>query len=215
MLTLLLVLGFPLVLATGYAGVFTAARMARGRAGIEAAQSWAPNLFPLFLLVPAIAVVATDPQLLRRFAPPASHAFAISVGAIALGAALFFGESRLNGWRQRRRNEPSALDGIILVPALLPLLSLTVVLAEELVWRGYLLTRFTSQYDLPRVVALVIAAAFFAIHHGHFGVLTASYKGFCAVIWGLLFLANGQPSSIRSGSSDRRLLCLEATVAAL
>jgi len=218
MITLSLVLGFPLVLAAGYSLVFTAAHMARGRAGIEAVRRWAPYLFPLFLLIPAGAVVASAPELLRRFAPPSTQAWPISLAAIGLGAALFFGESALTGWWQRRRSKPSALDGIVLVPALLPFLSLGVVLAEELVWRGYLLTSLPARFGLASGLALVIAAFFFAIHHGHFGLLTAGYKGICAVLWGLLFLTTGSllPSVLAHLTADflawRRLLRLSEPI---
>ncbi|MBV9070073.1 MAG: ATP-binding cassette domain-containing protein [Acidobacteria bacterium] len=221
MLTLFLVLGFPLVLAVGYGAVFTAARMARGRSGIETAGKLAPYLFPLFLLIPLAAVLAAEPDLPRRFAPPRNYGWAISLGGIALGAVLFFGESQLNGWWQRRRNKPSALDGMVLVPALLPFLSIGVVLAEEIIWRGYLLTRLTAHYGLAPAVALVVAAAFFALHHGHFGLVTAGYKGMCAVAWGFLFLATGSllPSALAHLTADllawRRLLQLAEPIEAV
>ncbi len=191
MVTLVLVLGFPLVLAIGYAAVFTVARMARGRAGIEAAERWAPYLFPVFLLVPLAAVLIAAPELLPRFTARPRQGWTVVPGAVAFGALLFFGEAKLTLWWRRRSKKPSALDGMMLVPALLPFLSLFVVLAEELVWRGYLLTRLTDHHGLAPALALVIAGTFFAIHHGHFGPFTAVYKGLCAIVWGLLFLKTG------------------------
>lgn len=201
---LLLVLGFPLVLAVGYTLVYTAARLWRGREGIRLMNAVAPLLFPVFLAIPVVAVVNSGlnwPDLLRW---PHWQTWATVVAAIPAGALLFFGESALNRRLAAGRGGAGALDGMLFLPSLMPLLSMAVVAGEELVWRGYLIAALQTQWAIPLVCAVVGAAAAFALHHVHFGVVTAVYKGASAIVWSVLFLISGSlvPAFVAHLTSD-------------
>lgn len=191
-MTLALVAAFPLLLWLGYGAVFAVARARAGRAGLAWAQNAAPLLFPVFLAVPLAAVLWHEPALLGLLHLQLPWAAAVLAGGVVLGAVLFHGESLLNAWMARRRgaSAPDALEGFIFIPWLMPMLSVFVTLAEELIWRGFLIGELQQQ-GLGTALALAVSALLFSLHHGHFGLHTAAYKGFCAIVWGLLFAATG------------------------
>jgi membrane protease YdiL (CAAX protease family) len=56
-----------------------------------------------------------------------------------------------------------------------------IVLAEELVWRGFLMPK----------IGLILSSAAFALHHYHFGLRHVSFSFLTGLAWGGLFWAAG------------------------
>jgi len=213
MLALWLVLLFPFLMMAVYTALFVGARMLGGVRGMARMGVLAPHLFPLILLIPFAAICYDSPakQALHsawqlRLTPPWCLWMVIGV---VTGTLLFQGESAFNQWRARRaerlaeaqaetalkgherHSNTSGVAGLQFSPWLAPFQSLLVVCLEESIWRVFLIGAIASQWELPQMLALLLSSALFALHHLYFGPATATYKGFSALIWGLLYIASG------------------------
>lgn len=187
---------FPVIQGVFYGLLFAAARLWRGLRGVERIGRLAPHLFPLVLAIPLTVILLGPNQLFRAWSILASPSWLVS--ACACGALLFYGESRLNLWRNRKRasGNVGGMDNFVFVPWLMPLQSLLVAGLEETIWRGFLIgslagLSLTSQWKLNMSGAVLVSALLFSLHHLYFGAVTAAYKGFSALVWGGLFLISG------------------------
>lgn len=187
---------FPVVQLVFYGLLFAAARTWGGLRGVERMGRLAPHLFPLILSIPLALILLGPNQLLSTWSALAASAWLMAGGAC--GALLFYGESRLNLWRNRRRapGKTGGMDNFSFVPWLMPLQSLLVAAMEESIWRGFLIGALAGlplcgQWRLSLSGAVLASALLFSLHHLYFGAVTAAYKGFSALVWSLLFLASG------------------------
>jgi membrane protease YdiL (CAAX protease family) len=174
MVTLLVVLGFPLLLAVGYGLLFLLSgrdlRVVTGPAGFV--------LYLVLLTIPAGVVLRTYPgRAAEALAWPVS-ALALLPGGALVGLALW-GVQR---WGLPGRT-PEASDRVWVGPpgrigfAVLLVPVAYIVLAEELVWRAYLMPE----------LGLVLSAAAFALHHYHFGLRHVVFSLVAGLVWGGLF----------------------------
>ena len=212
MIAFLLIVGFPVVLAVGFGGLYLAADALGRKDTLDRAGLF---LYPLLLTLPfavALAVAwrqGTLPEIglalpaIGGLSPAAALALAALVG-IATGAGVFYGElaaSRLIArLSQRSRGLRRALDGMsqdfarsqertALAPALV--LSLYIVFAEELLWRGFLLHFLTSAFSLPVAAAVLVAALAFGANHYYFGLRNVALKTLSGIVWAVLLLWTG------------------------
>lgn len=172
MITLGIVLGFPLLLLLGYGGAYALLRDGRALAG------WGGlALYLALLAVPLIAVLAGDPGLLsRNFAwgawTPAWMAAGAASGLALAGARWLLARGR--SAEARVWPGPPGRLGYAAVMAVVA----SIVAAEEVVWRGY----------LQPEVGLVLAASAFALHHYHFGLRHVLFTFGAGLAWGALSL---------------------------
>jgi uncharacterized protein len=214
MAAFLLIVGFPLLLAVGFGGLFAVAHaMGRGRLSLDLTGTF---LYPVLLAVPfaaALVVIGRQGLLAETgFAAPripgwgpwASLAGSAAAGAV-LGFALFFNELLTATWLQRlTRGRPKGLQRALEggshdfasqqqgtpLPVLL-IVSIFIVFAEELLWRGYLIHFFTDALSLPLPLALLLSAAAFGLNHAYFGLRNILFKALAGLVWGGLFLWTG------------------------
>lgn len=178
MVTLYVVLGFPVLLVFGYGLLFLLSRgnlrVMTGPAGFL--------LYLVLLTVPAGVVLKThSTRVSESLAWQAATPAWLPAGAL-LGLALW-GVQRwgLSG------QTPDASTRVWVGPAgrvgfALLLLPVTYgVLAEEAVWRAYLI----PELGLP------LAAAAFALHHYHFGLRHVVFSFLAGLAWGGLFHVAG------------------------
>jgi len=174
-LTLLVVLGFPLLLAAGYGLLFMLSgrdsRILTGPAGFL--------LYLVLLTIPAGVVLWMYPSR-------ASEALVWHVSTTAwLPAAALAGFVL---WGVQRRGlpgrTPEASSRVWVGPAgrtgfaLLLVPVAYIVLAEEVVWRAYLV----PELGLP------LSAAAFALHHYHFGLRHVVFSLLAGLVWGGFFI---------------------------
>lgn len=74
--------------------------------------------------------------------------------------------------------------------ALAGLLVIVVAVTEEIIFRGYLITRFRNLTNRPGV-GLVLAAVVFALGHGYEGSSGMITVGVMGLVFGLLYLWRG------------------------
>lgn len=212
MLALVLIAGFPVILAVGFGGLAMASSALGSPATVDRVAAY---LYPALLAVPlaaALVVVvggglfdevglapARLPSVPSALQVPAS----LFLGAGA-AAVLFYGElaaSSLVARIGRRRTAlQRALEGktrefteeqqAISLPLLLTI-SVFVAFAEELLWRGFLLHVLPEVFGLGTVGAVLVAAVLFGFNHAYFGVLNVVLKALAGVVWALLLLATG------------------------
>jgi membrane protease YdiL (CAAX protease family) len=175
MLTLFVVLGFPLLLVIGYGLLFVLCsgnlRVMTGSPGFL--------LYLALLTVPAGVVLGTHPARVSE-----SLAWQVSTAAW-LPAGVLLG---LVLWGVQRWGlpgcTPDASTQVWVGPAgrvgfaLLLVPVAYIVLAEEVVWRAYLMPE----------VGLLLSAAAFALHHYHFGLRHVVFAFLAGLAWGGLFL---------------------------
>lgn len=167
-MTLAIVLCFPALVTLGYAAAWLLAgrdpRALVGRAGLL--------LYASLLAVPLLAVVRTNPDLPWHPAP------AWALGGVAAGWALW----RVQRALARREAAPlwAGAAGWTGYARLMALVACLVV-AEEVVWRGYLLAE----------VGLVASSLAFAAHHYFFGPRHVAFTALAGLAWGGLYLLSG------------------------
>jgi membrane protease YdiL (CAAX protease family) len=165
------VLSFPGLVAVGY----TAAHLLGLR---DLAGARGLLLYLALLFIPLAAVLAHDPACAAGLL--ALPALWLLAGAAA-GPALWWLQLALPG------KTPDASERIYTGPPgpvgfLLVMIPVTlIVVAEEVVWRGFLQTHLT----------LAPAAAAFAAHHFFFGWRHLVFSFLAGLAWGLLFWASG------------------------
>jgi membrane protease YdiL (CAAX protease family) len=175
MLAFLLVLGFPLILMLGYglAHVLTRhnRRLLLGALGFF--------LFLALLTIPLTAVLVDKPQMLENVLAWQTWTPAWIAAGIVSGMLLWALQRILT-----RREVPTSESPIWVGPqgwggfGLLLLPVACIVLAEELVWRGFLMT----------AIGLPLSSAAFALHHYHFGARHVVFAFLAGLVWGGLFL---------------------------
>jgi membrane protease YdiL (CAAX protease family) len=173
MVTFVIVLAFPAITFAAF-GVASSLLRHRPRA-LDGPLGW--FLYCGLLLIPLAAILLARPDFLAaRFAWRAWTPLWVAAGvAVALG--LYGGELWRVGWQEP--DEPTIWVG---PPgrrgyALMMLLVGYGVVAEEIVWRGYL-TEF----------GLAFASAAFALIHWHFGAWHLIFTFAAGLLWGSLML---------------------------
>lgn len=191
MIALWSVVLFPVLQMIVYGLLFTTARIAGGVSGMARMSRLAPHLFPLILALPLGAILGSGFDWVTLWATRPTELWVV-LGTLC-GATLFYGEAALNVWCKRRSNggSVSAMDGFEFIPWLLPFQSLLIVVMEETIWRGYLISELTITYHFPVLLIVALSALLFGFHHLYFGVVTAGYKAFSAMVWGAIFILSG------------------------
>jgi membrane protease YdiL (CAAX protease family) len=191
---LVLTLGFPVVLAVGFALLRALSPRAAGRHGLA--------FYLLLLLIPLGVVLSTDGDTVagslawpHLFGWPAVIAVLTSIAlALLVAMLLFFAElylTRLLPLRALRQRTPREHG----IQAIAPrnclqglLLTLGIVVAEEALWRAYLIGYLAGPCALPQGVAVLIAALSFGSIHFYFGARTVAFKSISGFAWGGLCL---------------------------
>lgn len=174
MLTLLVVLTFPLLLGAGYTVLF----LLSGRNVDTLTGPAGFLLYVLLVTIPAAFVLATHPGDLASAAAWRVSTLLWLLPAPLVGIALW-GVQR---WGLPGKT-PEASERVWVGPAgpggfaLLLIPVGYIVLAEELVWRAYLV----GQLGLP------LSAAAFALHHYFFGLRHVVFAFIAGLVWGVLF----------------------------
>jgi membrane protease YdiL (CAAX protease family) len=178
-MSLLVVLSFPLLLTAGYGLAFLLSgrnpRLLVGPVGFV--------LYLVLLTVPLAAVLVAQPGLPGevlgwRKGTAAWLAAGLGGGVALWGAQLVLPGRASAGAPSRVWVGPPGRAGfaVLMVPVAY------VVLAEELVWRGFLLPR----------LGLLLSAVAFGLHHYHFGARHVVFASLAGLAWGGLFLAAGE-----------------------
>ncbi|HYO15217.1 MAG TPA: type II CAAX endopeptidase family protein [Thermoanaerobaculia bacterium] len=213
MAAFLLIVCFPLLLAVGFGSLFAVANgVGRGRLPLDLSSFF---LYPVLLAVPftvALSVIGRQglyagtglavPRI-AGWGPWASLAASVAAGVL-LGWALFSNElltaRLLRRLTRKSRGLQRTLEGGSQDFAdqqqgtpfsVLLLVSVFIVFAEELLWRGYLIHVFTGPFSLSQPVALLLSSAAFGLNHVYFGLRNILLKALAGLIWGALFLWTG------------------------
>ena len=214
MLAFSLIVGFPVLLAVGFGGFYAVSyAMGRGAQFLDRA-GW--FLYMAFLGVPLTAVLITvsSRDLVADVGMVAPRIGGLGVGGsvaaaiglgLASGFAVFYNElfltRAIHRWTQRRAGViRKAIEGNLQQFAqrqqkqtmpLIFVVSIGIVFAEELIWRGYLLSFLRDEFGLSTSVAVVVSAVSFGLNHYYFGLRNIVFKIFLGVVWALLYLATG------------------------
>ena len=171
-----------------------------GRAEVTAL---APVLYALVVLAAAATAAALVGFRLRElsFEPgwdgPLRLPAAVA-GGLALGVLAFLGELAVSERRVRRAvaapvaSQPTGIQAVRLwgaSPGMLIGLGLVTAVAEETLFRGYLLTGLRG--SMPLAAAIAVQAAVFGAHHGSFGWRAIPAKFVHGVVWGAATAAAG------------------------
>lgn len=170
-----IVLCFPFLLSAGYGLAFMLSRGNRdfllGPAGFL--------LYVALLTVPLVTVVAARPRLPGRLLAWGDWGAVWLIVGLAVGVALwgvqvvFPGRTPVDAASKVWVGPPGSRGfAALMVPVGY------IVLAEELVWRGFLLS----------VIGLPLSSAAFALHHYHFGMRHIVFSFLAGLVWGGLFL---------------------------
>jgi membrane protease YdiL (CAAX protease family) len=175
MLTLLVVIAFPLLLGAGYAVLFVYASGDRtiltGPVGFL--------LYMLLVTIPTAFVLWTHSSRVYAAVAWRESTLLFVLPAALLGIALW----GVQVWGLPGRT-PDASERVWAGPAgptgfaLLLICVTYIVLAEELVWRAFLIPE----------VGLPLSAVFFSLHHYHFGLRHVVFSCIAGLIWGVLFV---------------------------
>ncbi len=176
--TLILVLCFPLLLTAGYGLAYLFSGRNRtflvGPAGFM--------LYLALLAVPLSAVALSRPDLPGEVLAATPWSAAWLPAGLAVGLALWGVQLLLLRHRPVQGDSPVWVGPPGRAGFLLLLIPVGyIVLAEELVWRGY----------LTQVIGLPLSSAAFALHHYHFGIRHVVFSFVAGLAWGGLFLAAG------------------------
>jgi membrane protease YdiL (CAAX protease family) len=199
----LVVLAFPLITIAGFGLLFAAYRAIGGWplvARLDAHGFW---LYGLLLLIPAGAV-ASSPEARDvlgevPLAPEGPQAAAVAAGAVALGVALYYldlGTAVVAKRVAARRHallglldgREAALKSFRPSPAALLVMCVVVAAAEEVLWRGYLLTALDDAHGWSAPAALAVTSLSFGAVHYYFGLRNVLVKAVHGAAWGLLLL---------------------------
>jgi len=174
-LTLVVVLSFPLVLVLAYGLVFVLS-------GRDQSVLTGPAGFLLYvalLTIPVGVVVGTEADRVWSALAWSASTITWLPAAALVGAVLWIVQRRgLPGWT------PEASERVWVGPpgrigfALLMIPVTYIVLAEEAVWRAYLV----PELGLP------LSAGAFALHHFHFGMRHVVFALVAGLAWGGLFI---------------------------
>ncbi|MBL7500338.1 CPBP family intramembrane metalloprotease [Frankia sp. CNm7] len=174
--------------------------IARGRAsGRATVTAVAPLLYggtAVGFAVVAGATVGFDPEQLGLWPAhrPVLLVVALGVAGVLAGVLGYLGELALadRAAPAGARGTPvgtRAVRGWATSPWALVALGITTAVAEELLFRGFLLTGLRR--DLPLAAAVVVQAALFGLHHGSFGWRAMPIKAVHALVWAGLAVGAG------------------------
>lgn len=177
MLTLIVVLAFPLLVSAGYGLLFLLS-------GRNQHITIGPTGFLLYLLlvtIPLGFVLCTHPgHISSALVWRASTLLWVLPGGLA-GIALW----GVQMWGLPGRT-PDASERVWVGPAgpigytLLLVPVAYIVLTEELVWRAYLIPE----------IGLLLSAAAFSLHHYYFGLRHVVFSFIAGLIWGAFFIVS-------------------------
>lgn len=203
MLSLIVVIAFPLIITICFALLFFAYRSVGATSRFDDhGLYW----YPLLLLIPLAAVLLDGwsrtqvgsalSDLGGKWAP------ALAVGGVALGGVLYAADKATAGWgvaahtRERGTNtilegRAGALQRFRPPPPMFLWLAVVVVGSEEIVWRGYLIRALERHGVAATAIATVLAAVLYGVNHYYFGLRNIGTKAFHGVVWGFMFVQSG------------------------
>ena len=179
MLPLGVVLAFPLILVFGYGTAYLLSgrsrRLLEGFAGFM--------LYLLLLAIPLLIVLITEPELPGKVLGSSKWTPGWVLAGLGSGLVLWFAQCLVSKRGRSASASPIWVGPrnwcgfwIMMVPVSY------IVVAEELVWRGFLMT----------ALGLPLSALAFALHHYHFGLRHIVFAFGAGIVWGGLFLAAGE-----------------------
>jgi membrane protease YdiL (CAAX protease family) len=199
---LLIAFGFPLITAVGYGTLLIAVYQRRfGKQAEERLDRDGLVLYPLFLAIPVAVVLTSGPArgTLDRFVGGVSAGTTATslacVGAIGMGVALFSFDRWASG-ASRKQNaviegRSEAWEDFGPGPATYALLSVLVVVGEEIVWRGIVLGGLHDVYGWSAAAAVALSAVTFGVNHYWFGLRNVALKAVHGAVWGAMLLLTG------------------------
>lgn len=209
MLTVLVVVGFALLTVIAFGLLVLLYRAIGGWPLVGRLDAHGIWIYPLLLLVPLTAIAASgearavlgDVPLLPAGATAAGVA-AVAAGAIAVGLVLYRVDlatailaRRVTARRHRLATVLDGRDDALarMRPPLVALVALSVAIpvAEELVWRGWLITALRDSHGWSAGGAIALSAVSYGAIHYYFGLRNVLVKAFHGGVWGTLLVAGG------------------------
>ncbi|MYH45674.1 MAG: CPBP family intramembrane metalloprotease [Gammaproteobacteria bacterium] len=86
---------------------------------------------------------------------------------------------------------PFEIETNTLYGGLIAFLVLVSVIAEELIWRAYLIPAIAQAWGVGLVWAALVAAFLFGVHHVYFGWQHLVFKAIHGIVWTAIFWASG------------------------
>lgn len=205
---LILVLASPLLVPAAYGVVSLLAYMSAGPDALRTANRHGFAVYAGFVVVLSALVLSTGvpSSALEDWWRLDIGGPLVTVGAIlagcCAGAALYWLDlasavatrplSRRDGvtptviegaTRAMSREQPPALSACVL--------TLLIVVCEELLWRGVLIDGARTIWNWSAGEALALSAGAFGLHHYFFGLRNVILKCVHGAVWGLAFLLTG------------------------
>ena len=206
-----LVLGFPLVAATGY-GIATYCDFVLPK-DRKLVERYSQFLYVSFLAIPVIGVwlaTAGDGGVPAMFKPDASDpALLIGIWLLAgavLGSVLYAFElwgtltlrnlPGIGSLMQHPAVEGNTETGAnqirqVAAPAAFTAVTGSTVVLEEIAWRGFLIEFLEERWGLGVAGAFVIAGVSFGLNHLYYGLRGFLFKSVHGIAWGALFVITG------------------------
>jgi membrane protease YdiL (CAAX protease family) len=199
---------FPVVLVLGFGVAYGVWQRLGGGRGLDGFERFSYATFFALLLVPIAVILAgrdTRELLLDALSAPVTGLplgvwLAIGVatggGLVLLDAALGrLIHSYLTPTRPAARRllegRTSAMSAALPGGPGLVVLVAAIAVAEEWLWRGFLLTAIPAETAAGSGAALVIGAVAFGLNHYYFGARNVATKTLHGLAWGGLVLASG------------------------
>lgn len=202
MIPLILVLAFPIVSGLVFTAAYFLHWMLYGAEASSRMNRRGHFIHALSLLIPLTAVwVAVGWSGISDWwlAPPLDSMLLpmllLIVASAGLGVALFYNELWISklAMRAAHRGGPVYLGATAFGAGsrFAWAVAVFIVVIEELLWRGYLLTAIPTEWGWNSVGTLALSAAVFGANHYYFGLRNVLLKAVDGLVWGALFLFSG------------------------
>lgn len=201
-----LIVLFPLIAGLGYVLLAYVGKLLAWSEDFSNTHGF--SIYAVFLLIPLGALWATTIEIAPNAATaalwdPEAIPDGVLIGGLGIvsGVLIYlleWGYVRFRLWRRPLQLE----EGLDAAPATASdqreeshlgfvLVTLFIVFAEELLWRGYLLSFLADGLSLSLGVSLVLASVAFGFNHFFFGFRNIVLKTLWGAAWGGLYLLTG------------------------
>jgi membrane protease YdiL (CAAX protease family) len=200
MAALIVAIGFPELMAAMFVLLYFAYRSAGNPSALDDhGFFW----YPAMLAVPFVVTLAGGGARhaigdgLTNLGGAGAPLWAL--GGVALGLALYVADATsarsAPAARARRARKTTVMEGRFAAlerfrppAAVFLVLALFVVVAEEAVWRGFLIRALPRYTVVPLAPAVVLAALAYGCNHYYFGLRNVAMKAFMGLVWGIVFV---------------------------
>jgi membrane protease YdiL (CAAX protease family) len=199
---------FPVVLVLGFGAVYGVWHRLAADRDLARFERLSYVTFFALLLVPVAAILAGDATreyALDAASAPVEH---LPLGAwlaiaVVVGGALVAVDEAIGrlirahvkparpATRRLLEGRTSAMSAALPRGPGLAVLVLAIAVAEEWLWRGFLLRAIPAETAAGDGIALAVSAAAFGLNHYYFGARNVATKALHGLAWGGLVLASG------------------------